>query len=392
MVALLSESCRHNMLIAVFLAMTLCLTALSFSASAASQEESEEKLEQLKSNISTITNWLNKANKNKSSLIQQLKEQEKTISRTNLKISKNKTEINSLLKELDALKIDIKKQKQNIKAQQGFIIEELQALYLEGRQPKLKALLDQDDPQSSARFLAYFDYLQDARSATINQYEKDVQALEESQALVLRKQTLLNTNRKTLEKQLAELKDQTNRRNVTLSQLNKEIKTKSGELTSLKESQKQLEELLVQVEKSISELKLPEASTPFIKQKSKLPWPSRGRVLERFGARLAQGKLRSNGIRIQAKEDAGVKAVHYGRVVFSDWLRGFGLLIILDHGDNYLSLYGNNKSLHRSVGDWVNPGEVIAHAGNSGGRERPSLYFEIRKNGKPQDPRKWLSK
>ena len=160
----------------------------------------------------------------------------------------------------------------------------------------------------------------------------------------------------------------------------------------MKANQARLEALLLEVERAISELELPDESSPFKAQKAKLPWPARGKVVESYGSRLAQGKLRSNGIRISANLNAEVKAVHYGRVVFSDWLRGFGLIIIIDHGEGYLSLYGNNNSLLLDVGDWASPGETIAYAGNSGGRNQSSLYFEIRRNGKPLNPKKWLRK
>jgi septal ring factor EnvC (AmiA/AmiB activator) len=107
---------------------------------------------------------------------------------------------------------------------------------------------------------------------------------------------------------------------------------------------------------------------------------------------VAQGKLKSNGIRIATKEDGFVKSVHDGRVIFSDWLRGFGLLLIIDHGDDYMSLYGNNKTLLKETGDWITGGEVIAHTRSSGSSKESGLYFEIRYKGKPKNPLKWLKR
>ena len=361
-------------------------------AYAVSQEESEEQLKRLKKSISEVSAWLKSANREKSGLIATLQEQEKEISKTSLAIKKNKEAIANLLKELAQLNIDLKEQKQSLKAQQGYLVDELRALYLEGRQPAIKALLDQNDPQDSSRYIGYFNYVHEARTERVAQFMQDVEQLEATQTAILRRQTEVNAARETLQNKRNQLEQQNAQRKLTLAKVEKNIETKTSELEQLKENQTRLETLLREVEKSISELQLPTESTPFSKQKSKLPWPTRGRVIERFGSRQAQGKLRSNGIRIAAREDSEVTTVHYGHIVFSDWLRGFGLLIIVDHGDGYLSLYGNNESLLREAGDWVRPGEVLAYAGNSGGRSQASLYFEIRKNGKPQDPLKWLKR
>ncbi|KZY91925.1 hypothetical protein A3765_03565 [Oleiphilus sp. HI0130] len=362
------------------------------TALAASQEESEEQLKKLKKSISEISVWLKNANREKSGLIAKLREQEKEISTTSLAIKQNKADIAGLLKDLSELNIQLREQKKSLRSQQSYLVDELRALYLEGRQPAIKALLDQNNPQDSSRYLGYFNYVHKARSEKVAQFMRDVEHLEDTQATILRRQTEVNAARETLQTKRKLLEQQSAQRKLTLAKVEKSIQNKTSELEQLKQNQTRLETLLREVEKSISELKLPDESTPFRKQKAKLPWPTRGKVIERFGSRQALGKLRSNGIRIAAREDAKVSAVHYGHVVFSDWLRGFGLLIIIDHGDGYLSLYGNNESLLREAGDWVRPGEVLAYAGNSGGRSQASLYFEIRKNGKPQNPLRWLKR
>ena len=146
------------------------------------------------------------------------------------------------------------------------------------------------------------------------------------------------------------------------------------------------------VEETIADLALPDNAKPIAEFKGRLPWPIKGKVLRRFGSVDKASKVRWNGLLIQAPEGRDIKAVHYGRVVFADWLRGFGLLVILDHGDDYMSLYGHNQTLYVEKGDWVASGDVVASAGNSGGLEQTGLYFEIRKNGQPQNPRRWITK
>ena len=135
---------------------------------------------------------------------------------------------------------------------------------------------------------------------------------------------------------------------------------------------------------------MPSDSAPFSQQKSKLPWPSRGKVVAEYGSSVANGKLKLNGIRIITKENEDVLSIYSGRVIFSNWIRGFGLLIIIDHGNQFMSLYGNNKSLTKETGDWVRVGETIAISSEYTSSLETGLYFEIRKKGKPINPRKWL--
>jgi len=152
----------------------------------------------------------------------------------------------------------------------------------------------------------------------------------------------------------------------------------------------QLEDLLSSVEEAIADLDLPEATTPIKQLKGKLPWPTQGEIVRNFGSRDTSSGSRWKGVLIRAKEGNEVHAIHYGHVVFADWLRGFGLLLIIDHGNGYMSLYGHNQSIYKQTGDWVASNEVVSSVGNSGGRDNTGLYFEIRRNGKPQNPKSWI--
>jgi septal ring factor EnvC (AmiA/AmiB activator) len=121
-----------------------------------------------------------------------------------------------------------------------------------------------------------------------------------------------------------------------------------------------------------------------------LSWPTDGQVVKRFGDPRADGRLKWQGIILSAPAGSDVRAVYNGRVIFSDWLDGMGLLLIIEHGDGYMSLYAHNQDLLKEVGEWVEPGEMIAHVGDSGGRAAAGLYFEIRKNGEPVNPGQWF--
>jgi septal ring factor EnvC (AmiA/AmiB activator) len=133
-------------------------------------------------------------------------------------------------------------------------------------------------------------------------------------------------------------------------------------------------------------------TTPFVNRKGQMTWPTDGRLLRKFGESKADGRLRWDGVLLATGAGSEVLAVHHGRVVYSDWLPGMGLLVVLEHGDGYLTLYGHNQDLIMEVGEWVTPGTVIAHVGDSGGQPVPGLYFEIRKNGSPVNPSHWVGK
>ena len=160
------------------------------------------------------------------------------------------------------------------------------------------------------------------------------------------------------------------------------LETSRGRIENLLKS---LGELLADIPTSPSE------NQPFVSQKGKLPWPVNGRFLNNFGQPKNYGDLKWNGVLIKAELGTPVRVVSHGRVAFSDWLQGFGFITIVDHGDGYMSLYGHNESLFKQTGDWVQAGEVIATAGDSGGQPTSGVYFEIRSRGKPINPSKWCS-
>ncbi len=179
------------------------------------------------------------------------------------------------------------------------------------------------------------------------------------------------------------------KRKKEVAALKRSISTQGKQLSNLRENEEELEVLLKQMQKALAEIIQQQNLDGLGKVKGKLAWPLKGRLLLNYGERINQG-IRSNGIRISGREGQEIAAVHHGRVVFSDWLRGFGLLVILDHGKGYMSLYGNNQSLYKDVGDWVEAGELIATVGQSGGQRTPGVYFEIRYQGKASNPMRWI--
>lgn len=360
--------------------------------SALKAEVSESQLIELKKNIGKIDRWLSQANTEKTGLSKQLQSQEKKIADVSRSIRTTNTKINNTLKELNTLQKKQKQQTAQLNTQKEYLIKQLRAVYEQGKQPALKMLLDSDNPQNTARYLNFFSYINDARNEKIKAFKETLKQIEQTKSDILIRKKELNEHRLELETHHQALVQSQKSRKKVLAKLEASIENESARLKKLKADQTRLEKLLAEVERAIANLELPSDAAPFSKQKNKLPWPARGKVLQRYGSRIAQGKLKSNGINIALKEDQEVKAVHSGRVVFSDWIRGFGLLLIIDHGEGYMSLYGNNKSLIKDTGDWVRAGETMAYAMDSSGKNESGLYFEIRRHGKPLNPRHWLRK
>ncbi|MDX1452053.1 MAG: peptidoglycan DD-metalloendopeptidase family protein [Oleiphilaceae bacterium] len=371
------------------------LGALLFGGSSpalADEDVSPAQLEQLKRNIAKLDRWLSKANSEKSGLVKELEKQEKDIAYISHRLRQLKVKNKELEESLTQLKANRIQESRALEQQKHALIQQLRAIYRQGGQPALKLLLDNNDPQDAARYLHYFSYLSKDQETRIENFKASIARLEHTEKNILTQQTALQRNREQLSNQLSELKERRATRAKVLAKLDDKLKTETQRLDKLKADQSRLEELLREVEQAIADLPLPDDARPFHSLKAKLTWPAKGKIQEHFGERVAQGKLRSNGIRIATRDEQSVQAIHYGRVIFSDWLRGFGLLIIIDHGGGYMSLYGNNKSLLKETGDWVRAGDIIAYSGDSGGKQESGLYFEIRKQGKPQNPLHWLRK
>lgn len=357
-----------------------------------SQDASQHKLNQLKKNIHEVNKWLSKANTEKSGLSRALELQEKEINRVSKNIRAINLKISEQVKELKRLKKQGKQQNSSLIQQKEFLIKQLRIAYLQGKQPALKMLLDDDAPQDIARYMHFFSSINDARNEKITAFQSSLAQLKITETSKLKQQAKLNKNRHTLETDRKSLRQNRKQRKKVLAKLSTNIKSNAQRLQKMKADQIRLKELLFELERTVASIPTPADATPFKQQKYKLPWPSRGRVVARFGSRIAQGKLKLNGIRIATQENSTITAIHHGRIIFSNWIRGFGLLIIIDHGDNYMSLYGNNKSLVKDTGDWVSAGETIAYSNESNTKNESGLYFEIRKNGKPLNPSQWLRK
>ena len=275
--------------------------------------------------------------------------------------------------------------------QRKLLADQVRAAYAIGRQEYVKMLLNQQDPAALGRVTTYYDYFNHARAKRIQAALATLDQLDEVKRTIVDEQQKLQALQKKRRGDKQDLEATYHKRASAVARLNDEIHSKSGELARLRANEKALQKLLDALRDVLADIPAePGNRKPFPDLKGRLAWPVRGRVQDLFGRRqLAQ--LNWNGVVIRAPEGRKVHAISHGRVAFADWLRGYGLLIIIDHGHGYMSLYGHNQTLYKETGDWVEPGEVIATVGASGGQARAGLYFEIRHNGHPVDPAHWCS-
>jgi septal ring factor EnvC (AmiA/AmiB activator) len=375
---------------AVFNGLLLTI-GLMLGAVASADEQQEQELDNLKRSISSLEKTLEDRGKERNSLQSELKKVELEASKINSNMRRLRSKINKLEDQLKDLSSQERDLQLGIRGQSAAIVEQIAAAYKLGNQEPLKLLLNQEDPQKIARVFKYYDYFLQARSEKIKRYKKDVGELEAVIADIKNQKQRLTQSRAELESDKAKLARQAKKRKKTLSNLQSSLRTDKKKLSKLNKERGKLEELLDAVKRAAAELPLPSNYESFVSRKGQLSWPLKGRVAHSFGSRRS-GELRWEGWLIGAEAGDEVKAVHQGRVVFSNYLRGFGLLVIVDHSDGFLTLYAHNQELLKDIGDWVQSNEILSRAGDTGGLDKPALYFEIRKNGNPADPKSWLGK
>jgi septal ring factor EnvC (AmiA/AmiB activator) len=268
---------------------------------------------------------------------------------------------------------------------------QIRAAHMIGPQEPLKLLLSQRDPGQTGRMLAYYGYFGRARASQIAAIDAHLAELATLDAALAVEEERLSVLEREQQDGLSKLQLARDRRGRVLVSLEAESKNRARELERLKDQQGGLEKLVRELRRALERLdKFPtDSKDAFAKLRGKLAWPVDGKLVASFGQTRAGG-VKWDGVLLTGTQGTPVHAIYHGRVVYADWLSGLGLLTIIDHGDGYLSLYGHNERLYKEVGERVTAGDTIATLGDSGGRPRPELYFEIRKAGKPVDPRPWF--
>jgi septal ring factor EnvC (AmiA/AmiB activator) len=273
-------------------------------------------------------------------------------------------------------------------AQREELAAELRTAYITGKEEHLKLLLSQKDPAALGRMLVYYSYFGKARAGRIAEIEEAVSQIEALTAEEQAERERLATLEQQRQQELAAVDAARAEREQALAALAGQIKSNKDSLTRLKREAQALEKLIADLRRALAQAPAPDGQ-PFARVKGKLPWPVAGRIVAGFGQSRGGG-MKWSGVLIATGRGSEVRAPYAGRVVYSDWLPGLGLLLIIDHGGGYMTLYGHNEQLYKAAGEAVAAGEVIATAGDSGGQARPELYLEVRKGTVAQDPRGWF--
>jgi septal ring factor EnvC (AmiA/AmiB activator) len=353
------------------------------------RQAKEAELLQLRERIANLRGELNKVRTRYDGLREELRGVEQAVSRISDELRGLDDRLAEQSRRLGALQKRRQDLEGSIAQQRRYLEQQIRAAYAMGRQEYLKILLNQEDPATLGRALTYYDYLNRARSERITALLDTVRQLEGVRRDIEAETTRLGQLREQQRLRKVELERNQEARGELLAQMEQELNSKDRRLKGLLNDEKELESLILALAQALEDIPAePGNHRPFAQMRGKLPWPARGRIVERFGS-TRLGSLQWQGVVIGAKEGLPVRAVSHGRVAFADWMRGYGYLLIIDHGGGYMSLYGHNQSLHKDVGDWVSAGDTIATIGSSGGNDRSGLYFEIRRDGKPQNPSRW---
>lgn len=374
--------------------LALILWSVLVAADVAGSEdpaEVEETLGEIRKQILKLEKASLKAVKRRSTAEQTLRTAEVSASKVHKKLQQVDEELAGTRSRLAALEIQARKTQSELTEHRSALEQQLRLAYATGRDDWLRTVLSQRDPVSIGRNMVYQGYFAQQRSGLMEAVSSQLTALAENTAAVSREQQNLAEIQRVQKKELEELSAVRKDRRLALADIDRNMATQNDQLEQLRVEAKDLESLVAELNRLFSDLSIGGA-TPFADRKGQMTWPADGRLVRKFGQPKADGRLRWDGVLLATGAGSEVQAVHHGRVVYSDWLPGMGLLVVLEHGDGFMSLYGHNQDLIMEVGEWVTPGTVIAHVGDSGGQSVPGLYFEIRKNGAPVNPSHWVRK
>lgn len=375
------------------LALALLLAApaaLAQDGRAAEERQAQQRLETLRGQIKAITAEQRAAEGERGEATRALREADARVSeavralrRTEAGIAHREQELRALEKEKALLEAGLSEQREALAAL-------VRSAYALGRHEQLKLLLAQDRMADLARVLAYHRYFQADRQQRITGLVAELRELADVAQRIEQQRQELEAARQQQQAELAGLESERAERAAVLAKLEAGFKDRAARLAALGRDEKAVQAMLERLRDAVADIpRQVDDTRPFASRRGQLPRPLAGSVLAAFGGRMPDGRT-SEGWLVAGTAGAEVRAVAPGRVAFSDWLKGYGLLAIVDHGDGWMSLYAFNDALLKDVGDWVRTGEPLATVGTSGGQGRPALYFELRRNGQPQDPKPWL--
>ncbi len=369
----------------------LMLAVVPLATAADDPAKAEAELKAVRSQIDKVRAEMERDAGRRDKLARELEDSEKNVGSVRGELERLRRERAEHTERRGELAAQRRTQQAALARDREALAGQIRAAHLIGAREPLKLLLSQRDPARAGRVLTYYRYFGRARASQIAAINAHVRELETVDAELAQQEQRLAELEAAQQSELSRLQAARDRRGRALQSLEAESKNRARELERLKSQQGGLEKLVRELRKALERIdKFPvDSKDAFAKLRGRLSWPVAGRVIASYGQTRAGG-VKWNGLLLAGTQGSPVRAVYHGRVVYADWLSGLGLLTIIDHGEGYLSLYGHNERLYKEVGEKVTAGDTIATVGDSGGRLRPELYFEIRKAGKPVDPKPWF--
>ena len=375
-------------LVVAALSLSVAFTTQGAESPAQSRAQAQEALNDIVKKLNDLESWLSDAEAQRVRWLKEVREQDNQVATLSAAADSAQAELNDVRARIAELEREHEVLDAARTQQAHKISQHLAAAHRLGGQDFVKLLLNQQTQETFDRMLRYHGYFSNARASSLKAYQATLAELEENrEALSAQATRQEETHAKLLARQ-QDLLAQRDQRKGLIAELDAEREDKAVARKRLQADRERLEQLLAELNRRATTLD----GSAFLAGKGSLPWPLQGPIRSTFGRPRADGRLVWHGMVVSAEEGTPIKAVFRGRVIFADWLRGFGLLTIIDHGSGFMTLYGHADSLTKVVGDWVEAGELIARAGRSGGQSKSGLYFEIRQKGTARDPLGWLAK
>ncbi|MBT8108807.1 MAG: peptidoglycan DD-metalloendopeptidase family protein [Gammaproteobacteria bacterium] len=350
----------------------------------------EQELAEVRERISALKKSMDAAAGERDRVTGELQDIEVQIAeqRTRIRdIERDQAYTRTRKQQLDA---ELAERERHLDAESEALAAQVRAAYMSGNREKIKLLLNQRDPATLGRLMAYYRYLNDYRADNIEAVVEEIRKLDQLRSQIAAEAARLEQLARAHYDELGALNSAQEKRRSLLTALRQRIADEGLEVDRLAAQERDLQRLIAELTSILSDYPI-SSEQPFSALRGKLTWPVAGALLHDFGQPRGGG-VQWNGVVLAAPRGREVRAVYHGRVAFADWLAGLGMLVIVDHGEGYMTLYGYNETLLKDTGDWVAPGDAIATVGDSGGQTQTGLYFELRRGTKPENPRRWVTK
>ncbi len=376
----------------------LLLPALMMAAQASAQvaegelaKVKEQELEEVRERISALKQSMDEAATARDRLTGELQEAEVAIAEKRIRLKELERQRDYSARRKAQLEEQLAAREAELDDESRELAEQVRTAYMSGSRERVKLLLNQRDPATLGRLMAYYGYLNDYRAGNIESVMAAIRELAALRSEAAAEEARIAEIARARYAELTELNTAQEKRQALLASLRDRIADEGREVERLAAQEKDLTRLIAELTSILSDYPI-SSEEPFSEFKGRLTWPVAGSLIHDFGQPRVGAQLKWNGVVLAAPRGREVRSVYHGRVVFADWLAGMGLLVIVDHGESYLTLYGYNETILKNAGDWVAPGDVIATVGDSGGQPQSGLYFELRRGTQPVNPRQWVTR